>query len=75
MPIRVLSTTATTTTLARNCPFCGAEQTLTIDTTVLNRGIELYQKGALLQNAFPTLNSNEREFFKTGICSTCWEKM
>ena len=32
-----------------------------------------YDNGALLQNAFPNLNADEREFYKTGITAEEWE--
>lgn len=35
--------------------------------------VQAYNNGALLQNAFPNLNADEREFFKTGITPQEWD--
>jgi hypothetical protein len=32
-----------------------------------------YQEGRLIQDAFPTLSADEREFLKTGITPDEWE--
>jgi hypothetical protein len=32
-----------------------------------------YESGALLQHAFPNLNADDREFFKTGITEEEWD--
>lgn len=34
-----------------------------------------YNRGALLQNAFPRQNAGEREFLKTGITPEKWEEI
>ncbi len=56
---------------------------LTGKVTAMLLGIDLpdfvadYQRweaGALIQNAFPTLNADEREFVKTGITPTEWKE-
>lgn len=66
---------STTTTISRQCPICGKVNTITVDTKVLNDGMQAYRSGALIQNAFPTLSPSEREFFITGICDKCWDAM
>jgi hypothetical protein len=35
--------------------------------------LDRYYSGALIQDAFPMLNSEEREFIKTGITPDEWE--
>lgn len=35
---------------------------------------EAYYRGALIQNAFPTLDADCREFIKTGITPAEWEE-
>ena len=35
---------------------------------VANGNLTDYNKGALIKNAFPTLNASEREFLMTGMC-------
>jgi hypothetical protein len=44
----------------------------TLDLAVTQAQLDLYASGVLLQNAFPHLNSDEREFIKTGITPTEW---
>jgi hypothetical protein len=34
-----------------------------------------YNNGALIQNAFPRLNADEREFIKTGITAQEWDSL
>lgn len=37
--------------------------------------IDEYNRGALLQNAFPNASADEREFFKTGIVQEEWDTL
>ena len=37
--------------------------------------IERYEQGALIQDAFPNLTKNEREFIMTGMTSEEWEEL
>ena len=37
--------------------------------------LEAYHNGALIQNAFPDLSDEEREFFMTGITRNEWIEM
>lgn len=62
-------------TLARVCPCCGREQTMTFHRPTWERGILALNSGARVQDAFPSFNADEREFFMTGICAECWDKM
>jgi len=34
---------------------------------------DLWQKGALIQNALPMLTDNERELLKTSTCGSCFD--
>lgn len=61
--------------LTRKCPFCGKEWSITMKCTDLENGCSQYNNGARIQDAFPMLSPNEREFLMTGICSTCWSNM
>ena len=51
----------------------------TIDIPLTNKeyyaGLFLYEDGALIQNAFPTLTPSEREFIKTGITEDQWDSL
>ena len=42
---------------------------------MLFRSIEAYNAGALLQDAFPQLTAEEREFFKTGVTKEEWDEV
>jgi len=52
----------------------GIARTRDIDAT--QEQIDLYQKGkGLIQNIFPNLSADDREFIKTGITSEQWDAM
>ena len=55
----------------RQNPFNGKVNTRDLDIT--DEQVAAYEAGALLQNAFPTLSADDREFYKTGIDN--WEEM
>ena len=63
------------TTLSRECPFCHKQHSATFDTAKLNAGIEAYEKGARIQDAFPDFDVNQREFLMTGTCPACWDDL
>ena len=60
-----------TITMANQCPWCGKEYTWEVPT----EGYDRWRKGALIQNAFPTLSATEREYFLTGYCEECQAKL
>jgi hypothetical protein len=48
----------------------------TMDLNVTQAQLDLYAQGQeLIQNVFPNLNADEREFIKTGITPTEWTEM
>ena len=53
------------------CVHCRQVQTIMLSKT----GIEAYQKGALMQDAFPELTAGQREMLISGTCDTCWDKL
>lgn len=57
----------------RTNPFNGEANTMDLDITP--EQVAAYEAGALLQNAFPQLSADEREFYKTGITADAWEEM
>jgi len=64
--------------LVIQCPLCGKTSTLKLDaekTKLFDAGMKAYKNGALVQNAFPFLNADERELLISGICSKCWSAM
>ena len=56
----------------RTSPFSGI--THTMDLPITGEQILVYEQGALLQEAFPQLSPDQREFFKTGITPEEWNK-
>lgn len=61
-------------TITRTSPFTGKvnEMTFYVRPDVFAEAVEAYWSGALVQDAFPFLNDDEREFFKTGITPQEW---
>jgi hypothetical protein len=59
--------------ITRTNPFNGEVNTLNIEVT--DAQIEAYAAGALIQDAFPNLNADDREFIKTGITAESWDAM
>ena len=59
--------------ITRTNPFNGKVNTL--DLNVTDAQIEYYAAGALLQDAFPHLSVDDREFIKTGHTAESWEEM
>jgi len=57
-------------TLANDCPFCGKYQEVEVRLEDYFR----WNKGELVQNAFPYLTPNEREIIISGICPKCWDE-
>jgi len=47
--------------------------TRTMDLNITPAQIIDYENGMLVQDAFPNLNSSEREFFMTGITDDEWD--
>ena len=59
--------------ITRTNPFNGEVNTL--DIAVTDAQIEYYAAGALIQDAFPNLSADDREFIKTGITAESWDAM
>jgi hypothetical protein len=49
--------------------------TFNISQDEFNAALARYEAGALLQNAFPMLDADEREFIKTGITPQEWDAL
>lgn len=57
----------------RRCPFTKEWKSRELDVTP--EELRAYESGGvLLQDAFPRLNAEEREFIKTGIDGEAWAK-
>ena len=46
-----------------------------MDLPITKQQIWAYDRGALLQDAFPNLDADQREFIKTGITKEEWEEI
>ena len=47
----------------------------TLDLPITQTQLDLYAAGALLQDAFPNLTPDEREFIKSGITAEEWDSL
>lgn len=52
------------------CSFCGKTVILTVPAS----GLQAWQCGTLIQEAFPELTPAERELMISGMCGECWKK-
>lgn len=59
--------------ILRTSPLTGKSNTMDLDIT--EDQVWQYRNGALLQQAFPNLTAEEREFFKTGYTPEDWEML
>lgn len=53
----------------RTCPFCKKEQRKEYPI----EGYARFMQGAHVQDCFPDMTPDDREFLITGICPTCWD--
>lgn len=53
----------------RQCHFCNQGGSLEVP----QEGVEAYQGGAFVQDAFPSLSASEREQIMTGTHPKCWD--
>lgn len=58
--------------ITKRSPFTGIEHTLDINCT--EEQLVRWQEGELIQNVFPDLTPDEREFLMTGITAEEWDK-
>lgn len=64
--------------LIRTCAFDGISYTMDIPALtdeLLQKGLDARANGALIQDAFPFLNADEREFIMTGTTPEKWDAM
>ncbi len=56
--------------ISRKCPNCGKEWSV----DVYVEDFEKFARGeGLVQEIFPYLSADDREFFISGICPKCWD--
>lgn len=53
--------------ITRICPMCGRVSTISCS----RDGLDLYNRGALAQVAFPEMDIKTRETFISGMCVSC----
>lgn len=53
----------------------GSEYYLACTPRQYKQGIEAYKNGALIQEAFPFLTAEEREFLMTGLTPAMWDRL
>ena len=58
-------------TIANKCPWCGRNYKFDVPTPEYMK----WREGALIQEAFVSLNPTEREFMLTGYCKECQDKI
>jgi hypothetical protein len=63
--------------LTKTSPLTGKDNTMELPLTMdeFRAQKRAWKAGALAQNAFPTLNADEREFIMTGSTPQCWDIM
>lgn len=63
--------------LTRTSQISGRENTVEIPMTEddFNAAYARWRSGALVQNAFPNLSADQREFIKTGITPQEWDEI
>lgn len=63
--------------LERKCPITGKLNVmpLPISEWEYDAGYDRWQAGAYIQDCFPTLNADQREFVKTGITPDVWDSL
>lgn len=59
--------------ITRTSVFSGITRTLELPIT--QSMVETYNRGELIQNAFPGLTDSQREFYKTGIVQEEWDEI
>jgi hypothetical protein len=62
-------------TITRHSPITGLKHITELDMTQeqYDAAYEAWQGGVLIQDAFPTLDADQREFIKTGMTPADWD--
>ena len=53
------------------CPVCGEAETVLVEETAYDRWVN----GALVQDAFPTMDKDVRELLVSGTHTACWDAL
>lgn len=62
-----------TTMITPKCIHCGKTGEIKMPSSIYFAGIKASENGALIQDAFPTLDREQREMLMTGIHPECWK--
>lgn len=57
--------------IVNQCPWCGKDYEIRVPYA----GYIKWRNGVLIENAFPTLTTTERECIITGYCEACQNKL
>lgn len=57
--------------LTTECVCCRAKKTYTLPAA----RVKAWNEGMLIQDAFPELSADDREFLISGVCPECWNKI
>ncbi len=57
--------------LTKPCMGCGQQNSVEVD----GEAYAYWQRGGLIQDAFPSLTVDERELLRTGTCPPCWDRL
>jgi len=63
-----MSTVIAKIDVERQCPGCGEKAIITVN----NTDYRAWKDGKYVQDAFPYLDTDQRETFISGMCKTCW---
>lgn len=66
-----LSTQREMEIVTRNCQLCNQPTIMTVNIAEFNA----WRDGMLIQDAFPTMSSENRELLISGTHPECWDKM
>lgn len=66
----VVATCEPTTVITKECPFCFKTGSVRVKLSEF----QAWRDGMLIQNAFKSLNADQRELLMTGICPQCWDE-
>lgn len=61
--------------LFKDCPVCGKNHGIVLNGNQIRRIADFMKNNKSIQNEFPDLTPEQREFFITGICDDCWNQM
>lgn len=58
-------------TITTTCPICKGTKDIDVDDSAYLD----WQRGVLIQKAFPRMSADDRERLVSGMCPPCWDRM